>query len=64
VLALCPLEKRHLRFFGGFEIVFDYVTNDLSFGVTQHHGFVVVQSTAHEPTHFQCFTADLFGLPL
>jgi hypothetical protein len=52
------LEERHSGFFGGLEIFFDQPTNDLSFTMTEIHGFHIGQSTSHVPAHFQCFISD------
>ena len=52
-LTKLVLKEWHARLFGSFHIVFDYVTNDLSFGLTQHDGFFVAESTTHVPTKSQ-----------
>ena len=52
-LTKLVLKEWHARLFGSFHIVFDYVTNDLSFDLTQHDGFFVAESTTHVPTKSQ-----------
>ena len=45
-----------------FKVVFDDLRNDLSFAMTEIHGFGVGQSSAHVPNKLQCFSAYFFGL--
>ena len=40
-------------FLCGFEIVFDYVANDFSFGPTEIECFFIGQASSHKPTQFE-----------
>ena len=56
------LEERKTGFLGSFHVVFDDFTNNLAFGITQHHGIFIAQATAHVPAESQCFVSDGFCL--
>ena len=58
------LEKWQSGFFGRFQVVFDYLVDQLALDHTELHGMIVADATTHVPTQLQRLLSDLFALAI